>query len=92
MDNTATLRLHALPCDSWPKLKQKYMRVKRLNWLPHKVQSKLQALTKLRLTKRCDSSAFQAFVCQAEGIYRLIKTNLLVPEGTASYHMNEVLS
>ena len=29
------------------------------------------------------SSSFQAFVCPTESTYRLVKTNLLVPEDTA---------
>ena len=48
-----------------------------------KAQSKLQAFTNLHAAKWNYSSAFQAFVCPAESMYRLIKTNLLVPEDTA---------
>ena len=46
-------------------------------------QSKLQAFTNSHAAKWSDSSAFQAFVCPAESTYKLIKTNLLMPEDTA---------
>ena len=48
-----------------------------------KAQSKLQAFTNLCAAKWSYSSAFQAFMCPAESTFGLIKTNLLVPGGTA---------